>query len=54
MLRRRGTPLKPGKNVGRAKDDSLFAMIDGVVDFHDKGRMGRFVSVAPKSEPAAN
>jgi len=54
IVRQRGTPLKPGKNVGRAKDVSLFAMIDGVVDFHDKGRMGRFVSVAPKSEPAAN
>jgi large subunit ribosomal protein L27 len=34
-------------NVGRAKDDSLFAKVTGIVAFHDKGRMGRFVSVTP-------
>ena len=54
IVRQRGTPLKPGKNVGRAKDDSLFAMVDGIVGFHDKGRLGRYVSITPKSEPAAN
>jgi large subunit ribosomal protein L27 len=47
LVRQRGTPLKPGPNVGRAKDDSLFAKVDGIVDFHDKGRLGRFVSVTP-------
>ena len=47
LVRQRGTPLKPGVNVGRAKDDSLFAMVTGVVAFHDKGRLGRFVSVTP-------
>ena len=45
LVRQRGTPLKPGKNVGRAKDDSLFAKVDGRVEFHDKGRLGRFISV---------
>ena len=55
LVRQRGTPLKPGKNVGRAKDDSLFAKVDGIVAFTDKGRLGRYVSVTPKSpEPAAN
>ncbi|MEW5805965.1 MAG: 50S ribosomal protein L27 [Acidobacteriota bacterium] len=47
IVRQRGTILKPGKNVGRGKDDTLFSMIDGVVKFEDKGRMGRFVSVYP-------
>lgn len=56
LVRQRGTPLKPGLNVGRAKDDSLFAKVSGVVGFHDKGRMGRFVSVTPvpESAPAAS
>ena len=53
LVRQRGTPLKPGDNVGRAKDDSLFAMVDGIVDFKDKGRMGRFVSVKPGAHPSS-
>ena len=47
LVRQRGTPLKPGPNVGRAKDDSLFAKVTGIVSFHDKGRMGRFISISP-------
>ena len=53
IVRQRGTPLKPGTNVGRAKDDSLFAKVDGVIAFHDKGRLGRFVSIAPRAEAKA-
>ncbi len=53
LVRQRGTPLKPGENVGRAKDDSLFAMVDGVVDFKDKGRLGRYVSVTPGPQPGS-
>ena len=53
LVRQRGTPLKPGENVGRAKDDSLFAMVDGVVDFKDKGRLGRYVSVTPGPCPGS-
>ncbi len=45
LVRQRGTPIKPGKNVGRGKDDTLFALINGVVQFEDRGRMGRFVRV---------
>ncbi|WP_260706872.1 50S ribosomal protein L27 [Edaphobacter flagellatus] len=47
LVRQRGTPLKPGINVGRGKDDTLFAKIDGVVRFQDRGQHGRFVSIDP-------
>lgn len=47
LVRQRGTPLKPGKNVGRGKDDTLFATATGQVQFLDRGKMGRFVSVIP-------
>jgi large subunit ribosomal protein L27 len=49
LVRQRGTPLKAGPGVGRGKDDTLFALVDGVVDFRDRGSMGRFVSVTPKA-----
>lgn len=45
LVRQRGTRLKPGVNVGRGKDDTLFALISGVVEFKDRGRMGKFVNV---------
>jgi len=47
IVRQRGTPLKAGTNVGRGKDDTLFAKIDGVVRFQDRGSLGRFVSIEP-------
>jgi len=47
IVRQRGTPLKPGLNVGRGSDDTLFAKIDGRVKFVDRGRAGRFVVVEP-------
>jgi large subunit ribosomal protein L27 len=53
LIRQRGTRYKPGKNVGRAKDDSLYALIDGVVRFDDKGGKGRFISVLTAEEAAA-
>lgn len=49
LVRQRGTPLKPGKNVGRGSDDTLFAKIDGVVKFQNRGQHGRFVSIEPIS-----
>jgi large subunit ribosomal protein L27 len=49
LVRQRGTRFKPGKNVGKGKDDTLFAKIGGVVKFEDKGRQGRFISVFPQS-----
>jgi large subunit ribosomal protein L27 len=53
LIRQRGTRYKAGKNVGRAKDDSLFAMINGVVRFEDRGGRGRFISVLTADEAAA-
>jgi large subunit ribosomal protein L27 len=53
LIRQRGTRYKAGKNVGRAKDDSLFARITGVVRFEDKGGLGRFISVLPIEEAIA-
>jgi large subunit ribosomal protein L27 len=52
LVRQRGTPLKPGLNVGRGKDDTLFAKVTGVVKFQDKGQQGRFVSIIV-AEPEA-
>lgn len=48
LVRQRGTRFKPGSNVGRGKDDTLFAMVTGVVKFEDRGRRGRFISVFPQ------
>ena len=45
LVRQRGTPLRAGLNVGRGKDDTLFALATGTVRFQNRGRMGRFVSV---------
>jgi len=47
IVRQRGTPIQAGLNVGRGKDDTLFAMVSGTVKFTDRGRMGRFVSILP-------
>ena len=53
LARQRGTQWKPGKNVGRGKDDTLFALIDGIVKFEDKGRQGKFISVYAAEAAAA-
>jgi large subunit ribosomal protein L27 len=45
IVRQRGTPIKAGLNVGVGKDDTLFAKIGGIVEFRDRGRMGRFVNI---------
>ncbi|AFV75332.1 50S ribosomal protein L27 [Thermus oshimai] len=47
LVRQRGTRFKPGKNVGMGRDFTLFALVDGVVEFQDKGRLGRYVHVRP-------
>ena len=47
IVRQRGTKIKPGRNVGRGKDDTLFALSSGVVRFKNRGRMGKFVSIIP-------
>ena len=45
ILRQRGTKIHPGKNVSKGKDDTLFALIDGVVKFERKGKTRKKVSV---------
>ena len=47
LYRQRGTKIHPGVNVGRGKDDTLFALTDGVVRFERKGRDKKQVSVFP-------
>jgi len=47
LVRQRGTPFKPGPNVGLGKDDTLFAKISGTVKFDNKGERGTFVSILP-------
>ncbi|QIB28155.1 50S ribosomal protein L27 [Caloranaerobacter azorensis] len=48
LVRQRGTKIHPGNNVGRGGDDTLFALIDGIVKFERKGRDKKQVSVYPK------
>lgn len=47
IVRQRGTRFKPGANVGRGNDDTLFALVEGRVRFRDRGRMGRFIVIDP-------
>ena len=47
LVRQRGTRFKPGKNVGRGKDDTLFAKVGGVVEFQSRGQRGRFIHIHP-------
>jgi len=55
LVRQRGTRIQAGDNVGRGKDDTLFARITGVVEFADRGRHGKFVHIREvnRVEPAA-
>ena len=55
LVRQRGTRIRPGENVGRGKDDTLFAKITGIVEFVDRGRHGKFVHIrgANDLKPAA-
>ena len=47
LYRQRGTKIHPGVNVGKGKDDTLFALTDGVVRFQRKGRDKKQVSIEP-------
>lgn len=48
LVRQRGTKIHPGNNVKRAKDDTLFAVIDGYVKFEHKDKQRMKVSVYPE------
>jgi large subunit ribosomal protein L27 len=50
IVRQRGTRIQAGDNVGRGKDDTLFAKVSGVIEFRDRGRLGKFVSIRVAAE----
>jgi large subunit ribosomal protein L27 len=45
IVRQRGTRIHPGQNVGKGRDDTLFALIDGTVRFERLGKTKKRVSV---------
>jgi large subunit ribosomal protein L27 len=47
IVRQRGTSIHPGDNVGMGSDDTLFALIDGVVQFQRKDKKRKKVSIVP-------
>lgn len=53
LVRQRGTKFHPGNNVGRGNDDTLFALIDGVVTFERRGKSGKKVSVYAQATETA-
>ena len=53
LARQRGTKWHPGDNVGIGKDHTLFALIDGRVEFCTKAKGRTYVSVNPMTEAAA-
>lgn len=53
IVRQRGTKWHPGQNVGCGKDHTLFALIDGRIEFRTKAKGRTFVSVLPMTEAAA-
>src|SRR5436190_22353807 len=52
LVRQRGTAVAPGLNVGRGKDDTLFALKDGIVVYARRGKSGMQVYIDPKTYPA--
>ena len=53
IARQRGTTWHPGNNVGMGTDHTLFALINGRVQFRTKGKGRTYVSVLPMTEAAA-
>ncbi len=50
LVRQRGTKFHPGNNVGKGSDDTLFALVDGVVNFERKDRDRLKISVYPAAQ----
>ncbi|NLZ27537.1 MAG: 50S ribosomal protein L27 [Firmicutes bacterium] len=50
LIRQRGTRFHPGRNVGRGRDDTLFALIDGRVVYEVNNRARKQVSVYPEEQ----
>jgi large subunit ribosomal protein L27 len=53
IVRQRGRRFRPGLNVGRGKDDTLFAKVTGTIKFSDHGAHGRVISVHPAEDAKA-
>jgi len=53
IARQRGTKWHPGRNVGVGRDHTLFALVNGRVEFRSKAKGRVFVSVLPMTEAAA-
>jgi len=51
LVRQRGTKFHPGFNVGKGSDDTLFAKIDGIVNFERKDNTRLQISVYPVAQP---
>jgi large subunit ribosomal protein L27 len=49
LVRQRGTKLHPGNNVGIGSDDTLFALVDGLVKYERKDKDRKQVSVYPQA-----
>lgn len=47
IVRQRGTKIHPGKNVGKGGDDTLFALVDGTVEFQDFRGNKKRVAIVP-------
>lgn len=47
IVRQRGTKIHPGKNVGKGGDDTLFALVDGLVEFQDFRGTKKRVAIVP-------
>lgn len=53
IVRQRGTPIRPGSNVGIGRDDTLYAKVEGVVQFTGTPRGRRQVHVVPAATSVA-
>ena len=53
LVRQRGRRFRPGLNVGRGKDDTLFALIEGFVKFEDKAGEASLSAYTPKAPPSS-
>ena len=53
LIRQRGTKVHPGNNVGIGRDDTLFALVDGIVTFERKGKTRKKVSIYHVVAPVA-
>ncbi len=53
IVRQRGTKFHPGKNVGKGSDDTIFSLIDGIVEFKRGKKDRSFISVIP-TQPGVN